>query len=64
MDIEVLGYGYVAWGILVYMVTFLGGALVIGVGVARVGQCLWNKVTGKASFGGCLFSTDIDPTET
>lgn len=54
---EFIGYGYVAWAILAYLATFLLGSLIIGVGVARVGQCLWGKLSGKGNFSGCLFST-------
>ena len=60
---EFIGYPYVAMAILAYLASAILGTFIIGVGVARVGQCMWHKITGKASFSGCLFST-ADPTET
>ena len=54
---EIIGYPYVIWSILVFVATFVLGSLVIGVGVVRVGQCLWGKLSGRGNFSGCLFST-------
>lgn len=61
---EILGYGYVAGGIITYVVALVMSITFIGYSAVRFTQCLWSKVTGKTKFTSCLFCTGADPTET